>query len=134
MRDRIEREITVNLVALRGLRGTDQEATKCIQKYLLGLSLLAATADIDLFLREGCHLRYSGEDVWHEIPRRGAPRLTNLASPESRRLMEKYANKACESFRNRFEDLMPDELEHVFDIQAAKELLVKETDAEDSES
>ncbi len=132
VRGRIEREVTINLVALRGLRGENTEETNLIQKYLLGLSLLAATADIDLFLREGCHLRYTGEDEWHEVPRRGEPRLTNLASPESRKMVEEYANKASESFRSRFEDLMPDELEHVFDIQVAKELLVKKTDDEDS--
>src|SRR5437762_1653375 len=37
---RIEREVTVNLVALRGIRGTDDQKSKEIRKYLLGLSLL----------------------------------------------------------------------------------------------
>ena len=133
VRDRIEREATVNLVALRHLRGANPKKTKLIQKYLLGLSLLAATTDMDLFLREGCHLRYTGEDVWHEIPRRGEPRLTNLASPESRKIVEEYTNKAFQSFRSLFEALTPDELEHVFDIKAARKLLVKKTGDEDNE-
>ncbi len=51
---RIEREVTINLIALRGIRGKDPKETEHIRKYLLGLSLRAATAEIDLFLREGC--------------------------------------------------------------------------------
>ena len=36
-------------------------------------STATATADIELFLREGCHLRYAGNDDWWAIPRRGNP-------------------------------------------------------------
>ena len=125
VRDRIEREVTVNLVALRGLRGENPEATACIQKYLLGLSLLAATADIDLFLREGCNLRYAGEDEWYEVPRRGEPRRTNLGSLESKTLIEKYAKDAHKAFFDRFP--APSELQHDFDIQKAKKLLAKKS-------
>ena len=32
--------------------------------YLLGLSLVAATANIELVLREGCLLRYADDDAW----------------------------------------------------------------------
>jgi CRISPR-associated protein Csb1 len=34
---RIEREVTVNLVALRGIRGENADETKHIQQYLMGL-------------------------------------------------------------------------------------------------
>lgn len=131
VRDRIEREVTVNLVALRGLRGENSQATDCIRKYLLGLSLLASTADIDLFLREGCNLRYAGQDEWREIPRRGEPRRTNLDSSESKTLLEAYAREAFEAFQERFP--MPSEfsLKHKFDINEAKKLLAKKGD-EDS--
>ena len=125
VKDRIEREVTVNLVALRGLRGTNNEETKCVQKYLLGLSLLAATTDIDLFLREGCNLRYTGEDEWYEIPRREEPQLTDLASTKSKSLVEEYARQAHESFRDRFKALIPDTLEHEFNLSRAKRLLAK---------
>ena len=130
VRSRIEREVTVNLVALRGLCGKDPAATQCIRKYLLGLSLLAATADIDLFLREGCNLRYTGEDKWYEVPRRGEPRRANLESPESKTLIKQYAIDAYEAFQDRFPE-SPD-LEHRFDIKKAKKLLEKKSD-EDSD-
>ena len=44
----IERHITVNLVALRRLKG------EALRRYVLGLSLVAATAPLDPFLRQGC--------------------------------------------------------------------------------
>ena len=129
VRGRIEREVTVNLVALRGLRGPDQEGTECIQKYLLGLSLLAATADMDMFLREGCHLRYAGEDAWYEIPRRGEPTQTGFGHYGAERLAD-YTKGAFRLFRKRFGGLMlgDENLEHKFDLGKAKELLVKKHD------
>ena len=133
VRGRIEREVTVNLVVLRGLRGENPEATECIRKYLLGLSLLVATADIDLFLREGCNLRYTGEDEWYEVPRRGEPQRTNLEGTESRMLIEEYAREACEAFRGRFQDKAPSDLEHTFDITEAKKLLAKKADEDSGE-
>ena len=49
----IERQVTVNLVALRRLEGENGEA---LRRYVLGLSLVAATAPLDPFLRQGCLL------------------------------------------------------------------------------
>jgi CRISPR-associated protein Csb1 len=118
---RIEREVTVNLIAMRGLRGKSVEETKNIQKYLLGLSLLAATAEIDLFLREGCHLRYAGDDVWHEVPRRSEPNLVNLGSAEARTLIQTYAATAADHFRPQW----PSRLEYEFNLNEAKKLLAK---------
>lgn len=128
-KDRIEREITVNLVALRGLHGEDPEETAHIRKYLLGLSLLAATADIDLFLREGCHLRYAGEDGWEAVPRRGDPAPVNLGSVESRTLIQAYAAAAAKPFKPKW----PKTLEHTFDLKEAKKLLAKKEDEESDE-
>jgi CRISPR-associated protein Csb1 len=128
-KSRIEREVTVNLIALRGIRGRDAVETTHIQKYLLGLSLLAATADIDLFLREGCHLRYAGEDAWHAVPRRGDPESVGLGSAEARTLILTYASTAAEHFRPNW----PKKLEHAFDLKAAKELLAKKGDESPSE-
>src|SRR5690606_32525640 len=72
-------DVTINLVALRGLRGKDDEETKAVQRYLLALALLAASADLELFLREGCLLRYAdGKDNWTAVPRRGVPTPTSL--------------------------------------------------------
>ncbi|MYZ46624.1 type I-G CRISPR-associated RAMP protein Csb1/Cas7g [Propylenella binzhouense] len=52
-RGEIRRDVTVNLVALRRLRGDD---TAALRQYVLGLALVAATAPQDGFLRAGCQL------------------------------------------------------------------------------
>ena len=49
----IHRDVTVNLIALRRLQGEDGEA---LRRYVLGLALVAATASLDGFLRQGCLL------------------------------------------------------------------------------
>lgn len=49
----IERDVTVNLIALRRLKGED--STK-VRRYVLGLALVAAIEPIDGFLRAGCLL------------------------------------------------------------------------------
>ena len=97
VRDRIEREVTVNLLALRNLRGASPEETVKIQKYLLGLALLAATHEIDLFLREGCHLRYAmTEDDWYAIPRRGTTtNKVNLGSPTAGPVIRQFTLDAA---------------------------------------
>jgi CRISPR-associated protein Csb1 len=122
VRDRIEREVTVNLLALRNVRGTTPEENAKIQKYLLGLALLAATHEIDLFLREGCHLRYAAtDDVWYSVPRRGTTTNVNLGSTSARTAILKFAFEAAKPFRKNW----PTELEHKFDLTEAKKLLVK---------
>lgn len=120
VRDRIERDVTLNLVALRGIRGSTEETAR-IRKYLLGLSLVAATADIDLFLREGCHLRYSGDDAWNAIQRRGEPAPIDLASEAAKAVIQKFANDAASHFRGSW----PQEVEHQFNLDEAKKLLAK---------
>ena len=96
---------------------------------MLGLSLLAATAEIDLFLREGCHLRYAGDDVWHEVPRRSDPKPVNLGSAEARTLIQTYASTAAAHFRPKW----PTQLEYEFNLNAAKKLLAKKDDLNPSE-
>jgi CRISPR-associated protein Csb1 len=99
VRDRIEREVTVNLLALRNLRGDTPDETRKIQKYLLGLALLAATHEIDLFLREGCQLRYAAtDDVWFAIPRRGVPDKTNLGSKAVQTAILEFTLASAEAY------------------------------------
>ena len=122
VRDRIEREVTVNLLALRNVRGATPEETAKIQKYLLGLALLAATHEIDLFLREGCHLRYAAtEDDWYAVPRRGATTKVNLGSEAAQAIILQFTLDAAKQFREKW----PKELEHKFDLAEAKKLLAK---------
>ncbi len=126
VKDRIEREVTVNLVALRGLRGKDDTETAAIRKYLLGLSLVAATADIELFLREGCLLRYGENgDAWYMVPRRGEPQPVSLSA----RGALTYAKAATEHFRPRW--LEDAKLKHEFKLAEAKKLLAKKTAEEE---
>lgn len=125
----IERDVTINLVALRGIRGKEPNEHIQVQKYLLGLALLAATADLELFLREGCLLRYADDDQWKQVPRRGEP--TGVSLPPHAQLVA-YAKAASEPFRAKWpEGLKKDGkpiLGHEFNLAEAKKLLVKKLD------
>lgn len=52
----IVRSLSLNLVGLRKIRGGSPEQTKALQRYILGLCLVALSAPIDFDLRQGCHL------------------------------------------------------------------------------
>ena len=67
----IRRTVTVNLVALRRLGGDDGPA---LRRYVLGLSLVAATAPLDGFLRQGCLLTPDPDTPasWAAVGRDGA--------------------------------------------------------------
>ncbi len=123
IKGKIERELTINLIALRSLHGGDDSKTKNIRQYLLGLSLMAATADLDFFLREGCNLRLGDEeDIWYAVPRRGEPRRIDLASAHS--LIEKYTKDALEHFRSNW----PKDESYQFDVKEAKKLIGKKAE------
>ena len=126
--DRIEREVTINLVALRRLRGANPKATSRIRCYLLSLSLLAATTDIDLFLREGCHLRFTNNDSWNVIPRRGGPTPVDLTSENAQMVLRTYAEDAVKPFVNSW----PKEMSYKFDLAEAKKLLAKKSEEEEN--
>jgi CRISPR-associated protein Csb1 len=126
----IERDVTINLVALRALHGETPEDTKQIRKYLLSLALLAASTELDLFLREGCLLRYAdSEDAWMQVPRRGEPTRITLPGHDD---LVKRANAAAEPFREKWpkDDKGQPALEYRFDIKKAKELLSKTVEEE----
>lgn len=116
----IVRELTVNLLALRGLRGANDTESGHLRRYLLGLALVAATADLDLFLREGCHLRYAGGDSWMEVPRRGEPAPVAI-EPAT---VSAYAAAAAARFRDKW----PETLTYHFDLKMAKKLLGRKSE------
>jgi CRISPR-associated protein Csb1 len=126
----IEREITVNLVALRAIGGANGKETIEIRRYLLSLALIAATADIDLYLREGCHLRFADEDAWEVVPRRGGPTAVSLASETVRNELLEYAEVAVAPLKVGW----PKMLVHKFDLKEAKKLLAKKTEEEEGET
>jgi CRISPR-associated protein Csb1 len=128
VRGRIEREITINLLALRGLRGRSngQDESDNLRRYVLGLSLLAAIQEMDMFLREGCLLRYARiHDDWYSVPRRGTPALIVFAN--AHKVIEEYTRNALGHFKADW----PARLEYQFDINEAKKLLA--TKAEEDE-
>ena len=119
----VERTVTINLVALRGLQagdGTDGQNTKAMRTYLLSLALVAAAEEMDLFLREGCHLRYDGNDRWYAVPRRGEPEEVALDAG----VFQKAAKDGAAHFRPRW----PENLRYVFDVATAKKLLKAQDD------
>lgn len=66
----IRRTVTVNLVALRRLGGDGGAA---LRRYVLGLALVAATAPLDGFLRQGCLLTPDPDEPasWAAVGRDG---------------------------------------------------------------
>lgn len=118
----IERHVTINLVALRSLGGNDEEDAKLVKQYLLTLTLIAATAEMDLYLREGCLLKLVDEkDTWLEIPRRGDPKECgiNSASSEDQDALLQYARNVVKRFKEKW----PDQESFTFDVKEAKKLL-----------
>ena len=124
----IIRDITINLVALRGITAGTEEKNTELRKYLLGLALVAATAEIDLFLREGCNLRFTGEEKWHEVPRRGEPKEIDLHSEAAIKAIAEFAEESAKPFRPRWTEAIGETMEFKFDLKLAKELLKKKTE------
>lgn len=134
VRGSIERDVTVNLSALRRFEGANENESVAIRRYLLSLALIAATYDIDFYLREGCHLRFAGEDKWQIVPRRGALKPVDLTSEKALETISKYASGAAKQFkmafgkasREKFDEKWAEKLEqgpHEFDLSAAKKLI-----------
>lgn len=65
VRGTIRREATLNLIALRALSGPDVEKTVLLQRYILGLALIAFLAPAELYLRQGCLLVADPDDPAH---------------------------------------------------------------------
>jgi CRISPR-associated protein Csb1 len=67
----IVRDVTINLIALRHL-SAKQDGDK-LRRYVLGLSLVAATAPLDGFLRQGCLLTLDPDhrEEWVAVGRDG---------------------------------------------------------------
>ncbi|HED19867.1 MAG TPA: type I-U CRISPR-associated protein Cas7 [Gammaproteobacteria bacterium] len=90
----IERHITVNLIALRRLRG-DGDNSQALRRYILGLSLVGATEPLDGFLRQGCLLSGHPDkpSVWETVGRDGV--RTTVELDQTRALEYARASKAA---------------------------------------
>jgi len=89
----IIRDVTINLIALRRLHGGN--ATAALQRYILGLCLVAATEPPDGFLRQGCLLTPDPEkpSAWVEVARTGQRSAVPLTSDGARTLAVKWATE-----------------------------------------
>ena len=116
------RTVHLNLAAVRALRAADGPRTKSLQAYILGLALIAVTADQDLNLREGCNLRFRDEkDAPKLVPRRGEAKPVALDHKE---IVDFATASAKEFFRAAgipFEN--KDHLDAIFEAGVAEEFL-----------
>lgn len=89
----IERNVTLNLVALRRLGGENGEA---LRRYVLGLALVAATDPQDGFLRAGCQLTLDPDHpgAWQVVSRQGTRESVDLDAASALA----YAEKAADAF------------------------------------
>lgn len=110
VRGRLERDVVINLIALRALKGADAQQTNALQRYLLGLALWTGTQDLDLYLREGCLLRYADpNDQWMTVPRRGDPRPVEW----NRDQINAYAQETAAPFRTEWPTVFGDYWPHL---------------------
>lgn len=107
----IVRDVTINLIALRRLRGGD--AGGALRRYILGLSLVAATEPLDGFLRAGCILvpKASSKSSWKEVARTGERPDVSLDA----KAVRSFATEAAMAF-----GVGPDRVAK-FDAKLAKE-------------
>lgn len=90
----IVRDITINLIALRRLEAKDKGAQ--LRRYVLGLSLAAATAPFEGFLRQGCLLTLDPDKAgtWQTVRRDGKREAVELTAERA----FEYASEAAKTF------------------------------------
>jgi CRISPR-associated protein Csb1 len=88
----ILRDVTINLVALRRLSAASD--TEKLQRYVLGLCLVAGTEPLDGFLRQGCLLVPNPKQpsAWEEVERTGERKTIALSNTDARKLARKWAD------------------------------------------
>ena len=106
----IRRDVTINLIALRRLRSDNLLA---LRRYILGLSLVSATAPIDGFLRQGCILTPDPDvpAAWALVARNGKRKEFTLESDE----ILKFAKETASEFK------IGEDQEFKFDRKLAEE-------------
>src|SRR5581483_6997530 len=86
----ILREALLNFIALRSLAAGTADSTRVLQRYLLGLALVATTAPTDLYFREGCLLTLSPDQ----------PRTSQLVTRTGARTNFTLDSEAALTFAN----------------------------------
>lgn len=89
----IVRDVTINLVALRRLHSS-KDPDK-LRRYILGLSLVAATEPLDGYLRQGCLLvqRPDKPAIWEQVARTGERTPIDLTNDAARKLARTWASE-----------------------------------------
>jgi CRISPR-associated protein Csb1 len=89
----IQRDVTVNLIALRRLSGGE---SKALRRYILGLALLAAVEPMDAFLRAGCLVTPDPEapGEWNAVARDGKRRSFAMDAA----IVRAFAESAAKAF------------------------------------
>jgi len=63
----IRRDCSLNLSVLRALKGENELQTERLQRYVLGLALIALTSTQESNLRQGCQLLPKGKSSWKQL-------------------------------------------------------------------
>lgn len=109
----IRRDVTINLSAIRMLRAPDEDRTIKLQRYVLGLALVAATARNEerFQLREGCLLRVrpGTPAKWRAVPFEGDD--VEIAVLDDKNALA-YATRVAEDFK------VGDSREEQFDVNS----------------
>ncbi len=93
----IRRDATLSLAALQLLKaGDDSERTLALRRYILGLSLVALTANTSSYLRQGCNLVLDPDKPreFHEVYRDGRRQPATMTHDEA----IAFATAAAETF------------------------------------
>ena len=110
----IVRTTIINLTALRSLGAAEGERETALRRYILGLTLVAACAPVDFFLRQGCLLVRAGKlDSAKAVYRDGKREDVALGLQE----VESFATDAAHAFG------VGDGRKVDFDPKVAKKLL-----------
>jgi len=108
----VRRDATVNLVALRKLEGDNAPA---LRRYVLGLTLVAATWPQDGYLRQGCQLVAAEPATWQAVHRDGRREDIELTHDDALT----FARQAMQEF-GKGEDMQAE-----FESGLAREVLKK---------
>ena len=92
----IRRDATLSLAALQLLKAGDADRTLALRRYVLGLSLVALTANTSAYLRQGCNLVQDPDKPreFHEVYRDGRREPATLSHEEA----IAFASQAAKAF------------------------------------
>lgn len=90
----IRRDFSLNLSVLRALKGADNSETEKLQRYVLGLALIALTATPESTFRQGCQLLPKGAATWKQFFADGNETEWNPARLD----IAKFASAAANGF------------------------------------